>query len=205
MPVCHNAFQEIQVDQKILTVLREMESEDARERAQGLPSAQRMRAIAPEVGPFLYMLVRASNAKHVVEVGCSRGYSSIWLGAAARENRGRVTTFEIESARAKIARGNHKRAGLDEVVRIVEGDAGKELSRLDETIDLLFIDAEKRDYIAQFDAAWGKVRKGGVVVADNVLSHPDELAAYIAHVRGLADADSMMVAIGRGEEVTIKK
>jgi predicted O-methyltransferase YrrM len=189
---------------KILEVMREMEMQDAREREQGLPSVQRMRAIKPEVGQFLYMLIRAMNAKQVVEVGTSRGYSSLWLGAAAQETGGRVVTFEIDAARAAMACAHHTRAGLGQVVRIVEGDALRGLERLSDPIDLLFLDAEKRDYIPQFDVAWEKVRVGGLVVADNVLSHAQELANYIAHVRALSDAMSMTVPVGRGEEVTVK-
>lgn len=192
------------MNDRIAHVMREMEAQDKKERAQGLPPSQRMRAIEPSVGQFLFTLARAMKAQRMVEVGTSRGYSSLWLGAAAQANGGGVTTFEIDSARAATARENHARAGLDQVVRVVEGDAAQGIANLSGPFDLIFLDAEKRDYISQFQAAWGKVRVGGLVIADNVISHSQELAEYVAYVRVLPNAMSMTIEIGRGAEVTLR-
>ena len=97
-------------------------------------------------GRLLRMLAESLGAKHVVELGTSYGYSGVWFCLALRKTGGKLTTYEIDPQRAATARNNFKRAGVTESVTIVEGDAHKEVTKLKEPVDLVFIDADKEGY-----------------------------------------------------------
>src|SRR5207253_11157659 len=103
-------------------------------------------AISEEDGRFLRVLVSARGAKSILEIGGASGYSGIWLGLGARETGGRVVTIEYDPQRASEAAENIRRAGLTDVVRVVHGDAFKEIPKLPGTFDMVFLDAWKPDY-----------------------------------------------------------
>jgi len=102
-------------------------------------------------GRLLRMLTETIGAKHVVEIGTSNGYSGIWFMLALRTTGGKLTTYEIDEGRAKLARENFKRAGVEHLVTLVMGDAHKEIVKLKEPIDILFLDADKTGYIDYLD------------------------------------------------------
>src|SRR5213593_3132774 len=103
-------------------------------------------AVSEEDGRFLRVLVAARGAKSVLEIGGASGYSAIWLGLGARETGGRVVTIEYDPQRSREAIENVKKAGLTDVVRVVPGDAFKEIPKLEGTFDFVFLDAWKPDY-----------------------------------------------------------
>ena len=117
---------------------------------------------------LLRVMALAASAKHVVEIGTSNGYSGLWLCLALQSTGGKLTTFELDAGRAALARENFKRAGVDSIVTLVEGDAHKEIARLKGPIDLAFIDAEKPGYIDYLNKLLPLVRPGGLVVAHNI-------------------------------------
>ena len=119
-------------------------------------------------GRFLRLLAEATGAKHVVELGTSNGYSGIWWCLALKTTGGRLTTFEIDAQRAALARQNFKRAGVDSMVTLVEGDAHQEVSKVKEPIDIVFIDADKEGYSDYFTKLLPLVRPGGLIVAHNI-------------------------------------
>src|SRR5215467_5696932 len=125
--------------------MRRLEEEDARERAEGLPSAVRARAVPPTTGRFLFALVAHHPGCDVLELGGSRGYSTLWLAAAARYLGGRVVSLENDPAKCAARRRNIEEAGLDEWVELVDGDAVEIVPTLAEAFDVVFIDAEKDD------------------------------------------------------------
>ncbi|HEY7381487.1 MAG TPA: class I SAM-dependent methyltransferase [Gaiella sp.] len=190
------------LDDRVRTALARLEEEDARERAEGLPSALRARQIAPTTGRFLFALVAANPACEVLEIGGSRGYSTIWLAAAARLLDGRVVSIEHDPVRCEAWRRNVADAGVEDVADLVESDAFAALAALDESFDVVFIDAEKDDYEALFAAARPKLDPGGVVVADNVLSHAETLGAYSAARQSDPSLVSVTVPLDRGLELT---
>jgi len=190
---------------KIEDLLRELEKKDEEERKLGIPSEDRMRNIPPETGRFLNMLVKASKARRVLEIGTSNAYSTIWLGLAAKEMGGKVITLEKDERKIMMARENLKRAELLAVVQIIEGDALKTIKKLRGPFDFVFIDAEKEDYLKYFDLVYPKTSRGGLIVADNAGSHAEELADYLERVRNHPGLESVHVPIGRGEEVSYKR
>lgn len=190
------------LDDRVRIVLQRLEEEDARERAEALPFEQRSLAVGPESGRLLFALVAPNAGCDVLEIGGSRGYSAIWLAAAARILGGRVVSLERDPAKCEAWRRNVADAGLEEWAELVEGDALQVLPGLEEGFDVVFIDAWKPDYEALFALARTKLDPGGVVVADNVVSH-DGLAAYSAARRADPTLSSVTVPVGNGLEVSV--
>ncbi|MFW9990847.1 MAG: O-methyltransferase [Candidatus Odinarchaeota archaeon] len=186
---------------KVLEIMKQLEEEDRKQREAGLPSEERNRSISRDTGEFLALLVRIHKPRQIIEIGTSVGYSTLWLGISARTVNAKIISYEISEERVEKARKNLLKAELTEVVKIHHGDPRQ--ARLQE-VDLVFLDAEKADYIDHFNAVFPVLTKGGVVVADNVTSHGDELQDYILHVRHHPSCNSMLVPIGRGLEVTRK-
>src|SRR6266498_2998696 len=111
------------LDEWVRAVLERLEREDAEERDRGLPSEQRARSVAPTTGRFLFALVAPQNACEVLEIGGSRGYSSIWLAAAARILGGRVVSLENDPVKCEAWRRNVDEAGLSDWAELLEADA----------------------------------------------------------------------------------
>ena len=187
----------------MLEVLARLEDEDRAEREAGLPSERRSRQITPTTGRFLFALAASQAGIEVLEIGASRGYSSIWLAAGARVLGGRLVSLEHDPAKCAGWRENVAAAGLEEWAELVEGDAFETLRRASDVFDLVFLDAEKDDYEGLFELTRPLVDAGGLVVADNVLSHADPLAAYSAARQADPALVSVTVPLDRGLELTV--
>ena len=191
------------LDDRVREVLARLEAADADERERGVPAAERARQVAPTTGRFLFSLVAPQNDCGVLEIGGSRGYSTIWLGAGVRYFTGRVLSIEHDPRKAEAWRRNVADAGLEEWAQLEEGDAFEVLPRVGDVFDLVFIDAEKDDYERLFRLARDKVEPGAVVVADNVLSHVETLAAYSRARQADPTLESVTVPLDRGLELTV--
>lgn len=191
------------IDRRVLGVLTRLQAEDAAEREAGLPAAQRSRAVEPTTGRFLFALAASQAGIEVLEIGGSRGYSSIWLASGARVLGGRVVSLEHDPAKCEAWRANVADAGLDEWAELVEGDAFSTLGSVEDVFDLVFIDAEKDDYEELFALARPLLEPGGLVVADNVLSHAGTLGAYSAARQADPTLSSVTVPLDRGLEVSV--
>jgi predicted O-methyltransferase YrrM len=191
------------LDDRVRRVLARLEREDADERARGLPQEQRARAIAPTTGRFLFALVAPQHGCEVLEIGGSRGYSSIWLAAGARILGGRVLSLESDQAKCEAWRDNVAEAGLEEWAELIEGDAHETLPGLEDVFDVVFIDAEKDAYEQLFVLARPKLEPGGLVVADNVISHEETLGAYSRARQSDPGLESVTVPLDRGLEVSV--
>jgi predicted O-methyltransferase YrrM len=190
------------LDDRVRAVLRRLEEEDARDREEGIPREQRSRAVEPTTGAFLYALCAPQTDCEVLEIGGSRGYSTIWLAAAVRILGGRVLSLEIDPDRAARSRANLEDAGVADWVEVLEGDARETVPALDDVFDVVFLDAEKELYEELFQAARQKLQPGALVVADNVLSHVETLGAYSAGRRADPTCVSVTVPLDRGLELT---
>jgi predicted O-methyltransferase YrrM len=165
--------------------------------ALGLLQAERHRNLEPPSAEFISALAGSVGARRILEIGGSSGIATIALAAAARHTGGRLTSIEIEPLRQAESRQTIGRLGLDPWVDFVLADAVAILPQQD-AIDFALIDCEKEDYLRFFDML--HMRKGGIVVADNIISH--DLTEYVAHVRSLAGLESITLPIGKGLEVT---
>ena len=191
------------LDDRVRTVLERLEREDAEERAAGLPQDVRSRAVVPTTGRFLFALVAPQADCEVLEIGGSRGYSSIWLAAGVRNIGGRVLSLEHDPRKIEAWRRNVAEAGLEESAELVAGDARETLAGIDDVFDVVFIDAEKEDYEDLFQLVRPKLEPGALVVADNVLSHPDPLALYSAARQADPTVVSVTVPLDRGLELSV--
>jgi predicted O-methyltransferase YrrM len=138
----------------------------------------------------------------VLEIGGSRGYSTIWMAAAVRILGGRVVSLEHDPLKIEAWRRNVEEAGLEETAELIEGDAFRSLAELDDVFDVVFLDAEKADYERLFALARPKLEPGALVVADNVLSDVDVLAGYSAARQADPTLLSVTVPLDRGLELT---
>jgi caffeoyl-CoA O-methyltransferase len=145
-------------EKKILNVLDDMNRNQRRG----------MMNVPEEDGRILRLLTEAVGAKHVVEIGTSNGYSGIWFCLALRTTGGKLTTHDIDEGRASLARENFKRAGVDNMVTLVMGDAHETVTRIKEPIDVLFIDADKEGYLDYIKKLLPLVRPGGLILSHNI-------------------------------------
>jgi caffeoyl-CoA O-methyltransferase len=190
------------LDDRVRAVLDRLEREDAAEREQGLPASERSRQVARTTGQFLFALVAPQTDCEVLEIGGSRGYSTIWLAAGARYLGGRVLSLESDPRKIEAWRRNIADAGLEEWAELVAGDAHETLATIDDVFDVVFLDAEKDDYERLFQAARPKVEPGALFVADNVLSHADPLAQYSAARQADPTLESVTLPLDRGIELS---
>jgi predicted O-methyltransferase YrrM len=191
------------LDDAVRAVLDRLEQEDAREREEGVAVEHRSRAVSPTTGRFLFSLVAPQVSCEVLEVGGSRGYSTAWLAAGARILGGHVSSIERDPLKCEAWRANIAAAGLGEWAGLVAGNAFETLSSLDDVFDVVFLDAEKDEYEALFQLARERVEPGGLIVADNVLSHVETLGAYSAARQSDPSLSSVTVPLDRGLELTV--
>lgn len=181
-------------EKQALSVLEGMEG-----RSRGMLSVPR------DDGRLLRLLVESTGAKNVVELGTSHGYSAVWMALALQKVGGRLTTFEIDAERAKLARENFKQAGVEKVVTLVEGDAHKEVARVEGPVDVVFLDADKEGYIDYLNQLLPRVRPGGLVVAHNIDPGRAD-PRYIEAITRNPDLDSVFGNFGAGGvSLTLKK
>jgi predicted O-methyltransferase YrrM len=190
------------LDDRVRAVLTRLEAEDADERARNVPRELRARQVARTTGQFLFAYVAPQTDCEVLEIGGSRGYSTIWLAAGVRHLGGRVLSLESDPAKIEAWYANIEEAGLSDWAELVEGDAFETLPRIDDVFDVVFLDAEKEQYEALFAEARTKLEPGAVVIADNVLSHVDTLGAYSKARQGDSTLESVTVPLDRGLEIS---
>jgi caffeoyl-CoA O-methyltransferase len=191
------------LDERVRAVLERLEREDEEDRGQGLPPEERSLQVAQQTGRFLFSLVAPQRACEVLEIGGSRGYSTIWLGAGVRYLGGHVLSLEIDPKKIDAWRRNIPDAGLEGWADLAPGDALETLAKLEDVFDVVFLDARKEDYEALFELARQRLEPGGLVVADNVLSHLETLGAYSAARQADPTLESVTVPLDRGLELTV--
>ena len=173
--------------------------------AQETDHDQRMLNITPETGRLLAILVRVLEARRILEIGTSNGYSTLWLAWAAQATDGHVTTLEQSAQKVALARANFARGGLTDLVTICEGQALDVLAGLHGPFDLIFRDADRENYLTYLDRIFTLLRPGGLLVTDNVISHAYELAAFLDRVKNDPRLESVTLPVGNGEELSYKR
>lgn len=160
----------------------------------------RMLNITRDTGEFLSVLVRAMNARRVLEIGTSNGYSTLWLALAAKAIDGHVTTVELSDFKLGLAARNFAQSGLAAFITQVHGEAGAALRGSPESsFDLVFLDSERTEYLGWWPDIRRVLRKGGLLVVDNATSHSAEMAPFVALVAADTDFATCTVPVGNGE------
>jgi predicted O-methyltransferase YrrM len=166
---------------------------------------RRMLNITRDTGEFLAVLVRATLARRVLEVGTSNGYSTLWLARAARAIGGAVTTVELSDYKVGLARATFARSGLAGFISLVQHDAGRTLrDSADGAFDLVFLDSERPEYPAWWPDLTRVLRPGGLLVVDNATSHRAEMAPFVALVSADTRFTTSLVPVGNGEFLAVK-
>lgn len=149
--------------------------------------------VLPEDGRLMRMLTESLEAKHVVELGTSNGYSSLWFCLALRSTGGKLTTHEIDPDRIALARANFKRAGVGDLLTLVEGDAHQTIKRLVGPIDVVLLDAEKEGFVDYLNELLPIVRPGGLVIAHDSSGEAHKMHDYFKTIAAHPDLESVMV------------
>ncbi|HSE95541.1 MAG TPA: O-methyltransferase [Methylomirabilota bacterium] len=192
------------MDAQRLAFLDELARHGLENDAREAERSKRMLNITPDTGRLLWILVRSARASRILEIGTSNAYSTIWLAEAARAADGRVVTLERNPDKVRQARENLTRAGLLDRVDIREAPAVATLAALPGPFDLVFLDADRPSYLTYLELVVPRLAVGGLLVADNVVSHASELTDYLARVKSHPDLFSVTVPVGKGEEVSIR-
>jgi caffeoyl-CoA O-methyltransferase len=165
-----------------------------------------MLSVPPEDGKVLRLLTEATGARHVVEIGTSNGYASIWFCLALRTTGGKLTTFEIDAQRAALARENFKRAGVDKLVTLIEGNAHEKVKLLKGPIDIVFIDADKDGYLDYLNKLLPLVRPGGLILAHDTTDASSLMQDYLEAVTTNPELETVFLhKQTTGIGVTLKK
>jgi caffeoyl-CoA O-methyltransferase len=164
-------------------------------------ATQSYRNVPPQDGRLLRLLTASMNAKNVVEIGTSTGYSGIWFGLALKKTGGKLTTYEIDAQRAATARANFKRAGMAEIITPVEGDAHEKVTSLKGPIDILFLDADKDGYIDYLNKLLPLIRPGGLIIAHNITPN----MADPKYMKAITTDPNLETIVRSGVSLTLKK
>jgi predicted O-methyltransferase YrrM len=204
------------INEKIQNVLSRLEKDIDYENSHRdeVPSEKRLNCISKNIGTFYNIMLKSINAKKILEIGMSVGYSGLWFADAIMSNTqdGQIITIDKEKFKIDSATRNFEEAGVSSLIKIREGEARKILREIkkefgENYFDFIFIDADKESYIEYFDLCLSLVRKGGIIAADNILlpeRFNEMMADYLSHVRNNPNVQSVTVPIDNGEEVTIK-
>ena len=205
------------INEKIQNVLSRLEKDIDYENnhRDEVPSEERLNCISKNIGMFYNIMLKSINAKKILEIGMSVGYSGLWFADAVMsgvQSDSQIITIDREKFKIDKATQNFEEAGVSSLIKIREGEARKILHEIKEEFgknyfDFIFIDADKESYIEYFDLCLPLVRKGGIIGADNILfpeRFNEMMADYLSHVRSNPNVQSVTVPIDNGEEVTLK-
>jgi predicted O-methyltransferase YrrM len=196
--------QETNVSEPLETLKVELERFGETNDAAMQERSRRMLNISRDTGAFLAVLVRATAARRVLEIGTSNGYSTLWLADAARRIDGAVTTVEFADYKVELASNNFARSGLSPFITLVHDDASRLLQRTDQgAYDLIFLDSDRSQYPGWWPHLRRVLRVGGLLVADNATSHVEEMAPFVALVTADQEFASCLVPVGNGEFLAV--
>jgi predicted O-methyltransferase YrrM len=193
------------MDERVRAVLDDLAAAAERHDAGVADRLLRWRVLEESAGQLLAVLVRSTRARKVVEVGTSRGVSTLWLADAVRATGGRVVSLDPDVEAQGAAAENLARAGLADLVTFHAVDGGSYLAGLpDESVDLLFLDAERTEYPGWWPHPLRVLRPGGLLVADNATSHPEEIAPFAALLQTAPGVTTTVATVGKGELLAVR-
>ncbi|WP_243364542.1 O-methyltransferase [Fundidesulfovibrio terrae] len=181
----------------MLERMRVLEARDAEDRTDGTPHADRLRQIPPDTGKFLAILAASTPEGDWVEVGSGAGYSAMWLSLACKAKGRGLTTYELSEKKAALARETLRLAGIESQVELVQGDALEELEKR-RGVAFAFLDAERSILAPCYELLLTRMVPGGIICADNVISHKHQIEDFLAMIPQDSRVDSVIVPIGSG-------
>jgi predicted O-methyltransferase YrrM len=183
---------------ELRTMLKELEDHAAAHDAVETEHSRKLLNLEPDTAQLVSILARSSGARRLLEIGTSNGYSTIWLAASIGPKGGRVTSIDRSPEKQALARENLSKAGLLEYVDLRCGDATEVVATLPGPFDFVFFDADRKSAPDQLTLLLPKLAPVALILADNVLSHPAEIADYLAVVQSLKRLQHVVVPVGKG-------
>lgn len=185
------------MDKKIDEVLKKIEK---------IEESQSFGSVSHSTGQFLHMLILATKAKQVLELGCSLGYSTIWMALAVKENSGHIYTTEIDKQRVHLAKEHFSKTKIKDTVTLYEKDIFEVLTDWNQgEIDFIFIDAKKEDYLKYYELALPLLKNRGLIVADDVGKFKEQVKPFLEKVNKDIDIVSQFLDFGDGLMLIYKK
>ncbi len=191
------------IPEEIKQRMHYLESLNTKDRLSQKPHLQRLRQIPPETGKFIALLASVAPEGDYLEIGTSAGYSALWLALACKELKRKLVTFEVLKEKVKLARETFKVAEVEDLIQLIPGDAREYLNNY-KNVSFCFLDAEKEVYLDCYEKVVPNMVKGGLLVADNVISHKDVLKPMVERSANDERVDTLLVPIGSGELVCRK-
>jgi len=193
-----------EIPNNMLSQMKILENIDKNDRINGTERLKRLRQIPPETGKFLAILASNCPKGTFIEIGTSAGYSTMWLSLAAKDKNVKIKTFEILEEKIKLAEDTILKAGISDIVELIEGDALINLKAISD-FSFCFIDCEKEIYEQCWDLVSNKIIKNGIIVADNAINHYDTIKPMLDKALNDNRFDSLIVPIGNGELICRRK
>ena len=193
------------MEAELRRLLNELYEEGQRQDASEQERSMKLLNLEPESAQLLSILVRSSKRMRLLEIGTSNGYSTIWLAWATRAVGGHIISIDREAHKQVLADASLCRVGLREVVDLVCGDATQVVANLPGPFDFVFFDADRRSAPAQLALLMPKLTPDALVLADNVLSHPEEIAGYLAAVEALPQFEHLVIPLGKGLSLAYRR
>ena len=184
----------------IRALLRELEEHGQAHDAKEPDHARKMLNLEPATAELVSILAQSSRARQAIEIGTSNGYSTIWLAASLKPSGGRVVSIDRNPWKHQMARDNLSQAGLLDVVDLLCGDAAEVIAALPGPFDFVFFDADRTSAPGQLKLILPKLARPALILADNALSHPDQIAGYLAAIQSL-NFQQVIVPVGKGLSV----
>jgi predicted O-methyltransferase YrrM len=191
------------VDASVESVLRDLEDQGRENDAHETDRARKMLNLEREAAELLYVLVHTGRRRRVLEIGTSNGISTIWLAAALRAVGADepLVSVERDPIKSAQARANLECAGLADRVQLLVGDATDAVASLTGPFDCVFFDADRWSAARQLHLLLPKLERDCLLLSDNALSHPEEIAGYVAAVDALPDFITTTFNVGKGLHV----
>jgi predicted O-methyltransferase YrrM len=195
------------INAQTLEVLQKVEAFGQSNDAHETDRARRMLNLERNTAELIQILVFSSSRKRVLEIGTSNGYSAMWLGSVLRTIPGaqRLVTIERDADKVQQARLNIASAGLSETVTVHEGSATKIIETLPGPFDCVFFDADRISAPEQLRLLLPKLERDVLLLADNIISHPDEVAGYLAEFNHLPEFVTTIATVGKGLHIAYRR
>jgi predicted O-methyltransferase YrrM len=192
------------LDKSLREFLRELEEKGLQNDARATERPRMMLNLEPASAQLISILVRASGVTRAVEIGTSNAYSTIWLAWSLAPAGGKIVSIDRNPDKHVLARENLRRANLLDRVELRTGDAAEIVRQLEGPFDLVFLDADRRNFPEQIQILLPKLSRKALVIADNVLSHPEEIAEYLKLISSSPDFQHTIVPVGKGLSIAYR-
>jgi len=186
------------VNSTIRDLLEQLAQHGRTHDAQEPEHARKLLNLEPDTAEIVSILAGSSGATRALEIGTSNGYSTIWLAASIRPAGGRLISIERNREKQIMARDNLEKAGLLDSVDLRLGDATEIVRTLTGPFDFVFFDADRTSAPAQLTLLLPKLAPRALILADNALSHPDQIADYLTIIKGLKELQHVLIPVGKG-------